>query len=118
MKEFIDRKILSQKLAAKERIEKGFELAFEKGYTCSLGFKINCNRIDKDNMDGLARYMKKNNIPQTMFRIYDNSFVVLTAEELLMLVDELIGYGLYLYEHKWEKEYAIATTTNYNSIEW
>ena len=53
-----------------------------------------------------------------MFRIYDNSFVVLTSTELTTLVDELIGYALYLYEHKWEKEYAIATSTDYDSIDW
>jgi hypothetical protein len=40
----------------------------------------------------------------------------LTIEELQIVINELIGYGLWLYQHKWEKEYEIDQATTIEQV--
>jgi hypothetical protein len=108
----------------KNEIKRAFETAFYQGYTTqgfTENFKIDCRREDKDNLESLVRYMNKKNVSSTTLRDFDNNYHTgVTKQDIDMLIDELIEYGLYLYQHKWEKEAEIsmATEENIDTITW
>ena len=80
-----------------------FELAFSLGYfSQTIQKKINTSRNDKDNMESLLNYMKLRNLQVAPFRVYDNSIIYITQEQLSSMIVEILEYGLWLYQHKWE----------------
>lgn len=54
----------------------------------------------------------KNSTATTMFRTIDNNFHQISIEELDIMCSELQAYGLWLYQHKWEKEMEIDLVTD------
>ncbi len=77
---------------------------------------INSNYTDLMNMQSLLAYMNANNITTTKFRCYDNSFVDITKEQLQSMINELIAFGLEVYQRKWTIENVIQTTTERDSL--
>lgn len=82
----------------------------------TINKRINSNYTDLMNMQSLLAYMNANNISTTKFRCYDNSFVDITKEELQSMINELIAYGLEIYQRKWAIENAIQTTTDRDTL--
>jgi len=67
-----------------------------------------------------ASIIKPNSMGSVVKDFY-NGFRAVTISDLDQLVIELQGYGLWLYQHKWEKEYQISMCTSVeevNSITW
>lgn len=73
------------------------------------------------NMQSLLTYMQTNNITSTQIRCYDNTFVTVTQTQLQSIVNELIKFGLQIYQKKWTIENSIVsatTLTDLNAINW
>ena len=95
-----------------------FSESFEKGFTCpSSGIKMDCRREDLYNLTNLRDYMTTNNQTNVTIRDLNNNFHNITMEQLNFLITSLIGYGLWLYQHKWELEEIIKSKTSINEIE-
>ena len=71
--------------------------------------KINSNYTDLMNMQSLLTYMNSNSLETIKFRCFDNSFIDITKEQLQSMIDELIAYGLEIYQRKWAVENVIET---------
>jgi len=76
--------------------------------------KINSSREDKDNMQSLLTYMEQKNLAYTAFRLYDNSIIYITQEQLRNMLTELLEYGVWIYQHKWELQ---ARVNSCNTVE-
>lgn len=62
-------------------------------------------------------YMIKDNMSGTMIKGFNNDFHVVTLQELDVIIFELQAYGLWLYQHKWEKVAQIMACTTVEQIE-
>lgn len=108
------------KLKYKE-ISDAFILQPSLGYTCRMGFKVDSTREDLKNYQDLLYYMQNNNINFMDIRINDGALRNTSIMELRIIVNELIAYGLYLYQYKWELEQAVdaaTTVEEINAISW
>jgi hypothetical protein len=95
----------------------------KSGYIVSSGFKMDCNRDDIDNLSLLLKRMIDSGDTTTTANIrdFDNQFHQVTIGELSDIINELVDYGLYLFNHKWEKEVEIEaaqTVEEVNDIVW
>ena len=88
------------------------------GYMYSETLKTNVNAGDVAfrNVQSLIDYMTENNITNTQFRVYDNSFVEITLDQLKQLKNEMIQYGLNLYHKKWDLESQIKNATTIDEV--
>lgn len=89
------------------------------GYTTKYltnNFKIDSSRFDLDNMKNLMSYAQLLSLSEVSIKGFDNTMHQLTIEELQIVINELIGYGLWLYQHKWEKEYEIDQSTTIEQV--
>ena len=93
-----------------------FEEAFTLGYLCSCGIKMDCGRIDLENMERLHKYLLSTGQTETMIRSFDDSFHYATIQMIDQIVMELIGYGLWLYQWKWVKEEEVLRATSIEEI--
>lgn len=93
-----------------------FEEAFELGYVCSCGIRMDCGRIDLENMERLHRYLISTGQTETMIRSFDDTFHLATVEMIDQIVMELIGYGLWLYQWKWVKEEEVMRASSIEEI--
>jgi len=87
----------------------------------TINKKINVSYQSLINIDSLIDYMTNNKILNKQFRCYDNSFVTVTIAELTSIKQELINFGLKMYENKWNIENKITsatTATALNAINW
>lgn len=99
---------LAQKIREqKQVIKEAFLQLSKKGFVCSFGKKIDSSREDLDNLTQLLDYCKRKSMPKTELRLYDNSFLTVTLEQLQQIRDELQEYCLAAYHKKWQKEVAI-----------
>jgi hypothetical protein len=114
--------ILEQTLDEKKEelkrvIKQKFEERQDQGYLSTiLNVKIACRREDLDNMKNLLTYMQTNNITTTQFRVLDNSFVEITQEQLSAMIDELVQFGISLYNKKWVKEQEIESAATMDEL--
>ena len=95
----------------------------KSGYIVSSGFKMDCNRDDIDNLSLLLKRTIDSGDTTTTANIrdFDNQFHQVTIGELSDIINELVDYGLYLFNHKWEKEVEIEaaqTVEEVNDIVW
>jgi len=97
-----------------------FQSKFSEGYTTqglTSNFKIDCGRDDKENLESLLQRMRRLNIATTTIKDYNNEFHSdIWVTDLELIINELIDYGLWLYQHKWEKEEEIAAATTKEEI--
>lgn len=87
---------------------------------------INARERDLNNLEQLEKYMIDNNISDTNFRCFDNTFANLSLADVTAITKELRGFGLYLYQQKWLLEAQIdsiiedteANRSIINTIDW
>ena len=83
----------------------------------TLSKDVNVGRNHLQNLTSLIEYMTVNNIDNTQFRVYDNSFVTATLSQMQSLKLDLIDRGLTLYQHKWDLETQIENAETQEAIE-
>jgi hypothetical protein len=115
-------KLEYNKVLKKAEVKDSFYNMFNEGYTSSavnitVDFRRNLNENDLQNYQGLLQYMKLNNVPEVPVRDYYNAMTTLTIEQLEQLVNELITYGLYLYNKKWQYEADIDACTTQEQLD-
>ena len=72
---------------------------------------------DLQNYQSLHTYMVANNIETTLLRLTDNSFAdPITQSQLNILIMEIIGYGLLMYQKKWDLESQINSCTTLEEL--
>lgn len=105
-----------EKTFALERIKSGFHRQQELGYfSNTINTKIDCRRIDLDNINNLILYLEEIGAPNSyeiQFRNFDNAFVVATFSQMKQVRFELIEYGLFLYQRKWQLEERVFNETD------
>ena len=112
------------KTTKKNEIKMYFTSAFNQGYTTKgllTNIKLDCKRDDLVNFQSIAQYMETTNNTTTVIKDFNNDFHQdVPLADLKTIVNELIAYGLWLYQHKWEKEAEIDATTEetIGSIVW
>lgn len=83
--------------------------------TTSLGWDIDVRRSadqnDVQNMQSLYTYMEKVGLTSTTIVGADGIGHEVSLAELDVIITEMIGYGLGLYQHKWLKEMEILSAT-------
>lgn len=91
----------------------------DHGYTTVgliANIKINSSRGDLDNLRNLRDYMVATNQTTTTLRDFDNVYHQVTIDELSTIILELQGHGLWLYQHKWDKESEIDSCTTVDQV--
>ena len=104
------------KTKKKQEITDAFNYTPTLGYVCSLGFLVDSTRDDLKNYQDLTDYMKANNITSVNIRINNGDLRDTTLDEIKIIVLDLIGYGLYLYQKKWDYESAIDASTTIDEV--
>jgi len=84
--------------------QKMYEVAHSGMMSQTLGVEVDCAREDLDNFRNLLQYMESNNIESTQIRTFTDDFVECTQDQLRSLIDEIIQFGLQLYQIKWQLE--------------
>lgn len=126
--EFVGPTLEELKLKKKSEIKSAFEAAPSYGFDTSFGYKMDSKREDIDNMWNLRSYAEgqvydavEANIPESdasfnaaykaqlaattvTIRDFNNEYHIITIPELGQLISEMIGFGLSLYQKKWELE--------------
>lgn len=97
------------RLRHKAVIAEAFRAAPAEGLLTSLGLRVDCDRIDKDNMTVLLGYSRRKGLKQVTLRLHDNSFATISVAELEVILHEIEEHGLGLYQRKWAREMAIDT---------
>ena len=115
-------KLEYNKVLKKAEIKDSFYECFNSSYTSStigitVDFRRNLNENDLQNYQGLYSYMQANNVASVPVRDYNNNNIILTIEQLKQLIDELIAYGLYLYNKKWQYETDIDACTTQEQLD-
>lgn len=101
------------KVYKKLEIEAAFNLSLSGSmFSNSLQKEVNIGEKHLRNVEKLISYMQANNITETQFRVYDNSFITVTLTQLQNLRLEMIQYGLDMYQKKWQLEQQIDAATN------
>jgi len=106
------------KLKKKQEIKEEMYKAAKMGF-CSptIKAKVNAERHDLDNLKNLYDYCSKNNISSIQIRLYDNSFKEVTLTELEAIIDEVVAFGLQLYQTKWQLEQQIEQATTEEELQ-
>ena len=114
-----ENKLKEYKEEKKYELNDIFENILNNSYlTSSLGYKINANHTSKSNIEGLITYLsKETSITSTRFRIYDNTFVQVTIDDLNILLLEVIKSINSLYDQKWIYDEKIKNGTTTKEIE-
>ena len=68
------------------------------------------------NVEKLITYMESNSVSDTQFRTHDNSFITTTLDQLKQLDDELIQYGIQMYQKKWSNEQLIDNIESFDDL--
>jgi len=107
----------------KSEIKSAFQKAVSSGFMYSeiLQADVNFGYEHLKNVENLIENMKSNNLTEIQFRIYDNSFVTATLEQLENLKFEMIRYEINLYQKKWDLEQQIDAAVSeeeINQINW
>ena len=104
---------------SKKLLTNSFENILNNAYLISsLGYKINANHTSKSNIEGLITYLsKETSITSTRFRIYDNTFVQVTIDDLNVLLLEVIKSINSLYDQKWIYDEKIKNSTTIEELE-
>lgn len=109
------------KVLKEKEIKAAFTAAFSSGYTTQTlpqNIKIDCNRKDLDNIRGLIEWCTLNpQKTQVEFRGFDNDQHTISAADLTTIKNELIAYGLWLYQHKWELEAEIEAALTIEEVQ-
>ena len=140
-----DVKLTNAKNKKIEMIKGNFIGAPYNGYFCSsVGFKMDCKRDDINNMTNLITYIdgqqeminmlpdgETKNVAQAQLDVYKNNMTImdydnnphtgLTYIQVKNIINDLIGYGLWLYQHKWELNMQVEQATTIeqvNAIVW
>lgn len=109
-----ENKKLEMKEIAYDEINNGTS-GYNTQYLTS-NFKIDSSRFDLDNLKNLMLYSQLVSITSITIKDYNNEMHTITVSELQTIINELIGYGLWLYQHKWEKEYEIDQCTTIEAV--
>lgn len=107
------------KKSKKEQILKEFQQATSDSimHSTTLNAEVDYGERHLRNVTSLVDYMEASNMQSTQFRIADNSFVEVSLDQLKALKLEMIGYGIYLYQRKWEIEQQIENATTLEELE-
>jgi len=99
-----------------KEIKDAFQQEQQSGHiTSSLGFEINADDIALRNITSLIDILNDEDIVQ--FRDYNNEFHTLTKADLITLKQEIIQYGLRLYQKKWTLEQQIEQAQTKEELE-
>ena len=82
-------------------------------------FRVDAGRGDLDNLRNLKQYCSAINIDTTYIKDFYNNMHQVSMQELDTIILELIAYGLWLYQRKWEVDTLIdnaLTEEEINSI--
>lgn len=91
-----------------EELEKLFVMASEEAHCASsVGFEIDANSTANRNIEGLILVLEDGE--NTQFRAYDNSFHVVTKEQLIEMRKEIVVNSQELYGIKWDYESKIVS---------
>lgn len=104
----VNKLLLRARELQKTVIAESWLAAPTQGLLSSLGYKVNATRVDKDNVRSLLDYCLAKGLPGIdTFRIYDNTTVAVTIDDLQVIHNEIVEFGLGLYQYKWAKGAAI-----------
>ena len=82
-------------------------------------FRVDAGRGDLDNLRNLKQYCQATGTTITFIKDFYNNMHQITIDELDIIILELIAYGLWLYQRKWEVDLLIenaSTEEELNSI--
>lgn len=109
----------NKKLYIKEAMYKELNEGIN-GYTTqnlTTPIKLDSSRFDLDNFKNLMIYSQLVNLTQVTIKDYNNEMHTISVSDLQIIINELIGYGLWLFQRKWEKEYEIDQCTTHEEVE-
>lgn len=106
------------KLMKKDEIINLFnnELTTSGTFTTTEGWVVDARRHDLDNLTNLHKFLANSNATQASVRIHDNSMVTMSLTRLEQLCFELTGFGLSLYQKKWQKLSEVESATDVLSV--
>jgi hypothetical protein len=82
----------------------------------SENLRVDAGRGDLDNLRNLKQYCQSKNIAQTPIKDFYNNMHQISIEDLDIIILELIAYGLWLYQRKWEVDMLIENATTEEEI--
>jgi hypothetical protein len=82
----------------------------------SENLRIDAGRGDLDNLRNLKQYCQSKNTSQTFIKDFYNNMHQISIEDLDIIILELIAYGLWLYQRKWEVDMLIENATTEEEI--
>lgn len=99
-----------------KEIKDAFQQEQQSGHiTSSFGFEVNADDIALRNINSLIDML--NDVDTVQFRDYNNEFHTLTKADLITLKQEIIQYGLGLYQKKWTLEQQIEQAQTKEELE-
>ena len=132
------------KLTKLNEINSAFNNAPKLGYICpSVNIKMDCDRSDIENMNYLidslnfsseqiesmpkttpeeitayntARTAMDTQLANIIIKDFDNGYHSVTLDQVKTIKMDMINYGLWLYQHKWEKLSALDTATTKEQV--
>lgn len=83
-----------------------------------LGGKVNCRIEDIENVRFLQDFMDSQKLSKIKFRMFDNSYKIVTKAQIKSLYIELIRYYFNKRYHKWTLDGLIKVSKEPQKIEW
>jgi len=122
-KEATDITLMKQKEQKTNKLKADFASLRSNGtmLSATINKQIDANYESLNNIASLIDYMTANSVANIQYRCADNSFVKVTVAELKAMKEELIGFGLQMYQKKWTIEgkiKAATTLTDLSGINW
>jgi hypothetical protein len=107
--------IKNKKIEKTQEMKEKFYESFKDGFLVTLGFKVNCNYKDINNLHILLNQTLENETIN--FRDFNNNFHSISLLNLQTIIDELENNILNLYQKKWNSIEAIKTATTLEQLE-
>ena len=79
-------------------------------------FRVDAGRGDLDNLRNLKQYCLATNTEVTFVKDFYNNMHQITINELDIIILELIAYGLWLYQRKWEVDILIDNASSEEEV--
>ena len=111
-------KLVEEKERKYKEIKKDFNYELHHGsyYSETIGREVNARLQDIESIRNLIEVMELQDKTSTQFRVYNNTFVNISLDELKQLKSELMEYGLGVHEKKWDLENKVANATSIETV--